>query len=347
MSRSPRAHCAAIVAALLFSACGGKATKPAPEPPAAIGSARITWRILSSSGDPQTCAELGVDSAVVSLGGKGVTVMCGQEQVALFDNLVAQRYPVIVQLLKLRTSVFREMRGNVEVQGGKEATLDVVFRSDPMTHTGSLSLRWTVNSQPAAIGCEAVGGAIVFIQDTGESIDHLNREVPCTAGETTFDGLRPGTYGVILSLKDADGTRIAANAVDRITVRDGQVTALPEISLAGATLPTARLLARWTVSGTTAARGCAAISADAVVITATPVDSSIAALTASVACTLGQVRIDPAPAASHPYRVALELYRDFFTPPPHFPTRLAFEIVPLVAFVRGQTATVSADLTPP
>src|SRR5438045_2933955 len=93
--------CSVLIAAAVLSSCGGsKGAKPDAGAPA-VGSAKISWVIVSPAGQPVSCSGLAVDEATVSIGSAPVHVACGGDQTVTFPSLQPQRYPVVVQLLKL------------------------------------------------------------------------------------------------------------------------------------------------------------------------------------------------------------------------------------------------------
>jgi hypothetical protein len=106
------------------------------------------------------------------------------------------------------------------------------------------------------------------------------------------------------------------------------------------------LFAEWTVNGTTAAAGCAELEADTVFVRAFPDQENVATVTATSACDAGSVRITGVPPGVRRHRVAVILYSGFMSVPP-IPQQVTSTTVRDIVFLRGETSTVSVDLTPP
>jgi hypothetical protein len=329
--------------------CGGKGgsgVKPDAGDALLTGSVKVTWSIVSPRGDAVSCSDLGIVKASAQVGGTPIFVDCGQEQVARFDQLMPDNYPVIVQLFKIEDTYFTEMLGNVRVNAGEEATASFTFTIDPqMGMTGGLTIRWRINDEPAATGCAHVNGATVRVQALPGSKGDFESSGPCTDGKISVDGLQAGDYGVLLALADAQGTVIANSQIPRVTVASA-MTAMPnEVAFVTRMLEQAKIHALWTVNGMSAATSSVCMQAGTgVVVKAFPLDNTgVVTYTASTACTNGQVQSDRVPPGTKPHRVVFELYQDLFSTPP-IPILLTSTEAKPFFFIRGMTTTVSVDL---
>ncbi len=313
-------------------------------PPPTIGSARITWELISTSGDPIDCAELALDRADVSIGAEKVPVVCGEDMSLVFDGLLQGRFPVIVELITLGSSTAFTKTGNVLVEGGKESTLHLVFEiSLENATTGSAVIRWRINDEPARIGCSLVGGSIVRITEISGSIANVDITSACADGTVTLTMMRPGAYGLLLELIDSTGSRITVNSVNMLDVKAGQTATPDEVELITETRPRAALLARWTVNSSVAAFGCEDVMADTVVVKAFPDDEILPTLTASAACNVGEIFAGNIIVGMRFHRVVYQLYSGVSTEPP-IPVLLTSTTVREIAFREGQTSTVTANL---
>jgi hypothetical protein len=329
----------AVIVLVAGAACGGDQPMNNPPPPPVVGSARVTWKIQTPAGDAVDCADLGIEDALVSMAGREAVVPCGQEQVAVFDNLIAQRYPVVVKLRILGGSGVRlEAASNVVVEGGKQADVDVTLTYDPIVgDRGRLLIRWRIDNEPAATGCTRAGGATVVVQELPGSRSELDNQAPCTDGQLQFDDIPAGSYGVLVTLRDASGATITSNAISSVDVRPGDVTMPPELSLFTDAADRSRMFARWTINGTDPATGCGMVNADDVILRAFPESEFVATFTATVACTAGQVNVEDIPPGIREHRVSFQLVGDLTGV-------LTSTTVYDVLFLRGQTATVAVDL---
>lgn len=328
---------------LAAGACGGD-TIVEPPPPTLIGSARVSWAMVSTAGAPLTCSDIRIDNAAISVGGETKVVNCGDAMSVAFDGLLASRYPVIIELRTLGTGVAYETRGNVVVEGGKEATLELTFTIDLNNAlNGAALISWRIDDTPAAQGCAGVDGQTVRITDLDGSIAEVDVSAPCTDGQVMISMMRPGAYGLRLELIDSTGSRVTVSSIETLNVKAGETTTPLQVELITMPLTRAKLYASWTVNGTAAVAGCAAVNADAVVVKAFPEDETVPSVTATSACDRGFILADRVPPGGRPHRVVFQLYTGFSTVPP-IPAVLTSTIVYGIIFRAGETSSVSADL---
>lgn len=336
-----------LAVALFLGVAGCSDDGPTMEPPPTVlsGSARIVWTIRRiSNGEAIRCQDINIESAAVSVGGEPAIVPCGEEQAVLFENLLAQRFPVIVELRTLNGRLAYQRRDNVIVEGGKQVELEIVFEIDPVDTTkGSTAIVWAIDDEPASVGCERVGGATVRVTDLPGSIEPVVATAPCADGTVTIDGMRPGQYGFFLELFDAANGRIAVTSIGFVQVTAGEIATPDEVAFITQFSERARLFASWTVNSSVATAGCLDAGADAVIVRAFPEQELIATVTASSACSAGSLRVVEVPASTRPHRVIFQLYSGYFAMPP-LPILLTSTIVRNVLFLRGETSSVAADL---
>lgn len=336
----------ALTAALAFGfACGGGKAPAPPLPPSVVGSARVTWSLISTTGTPLSCQQARVIKAKVSVGGGFVEVACGADQSATFDGLTAGAYPITVELLVQDGSIAQEMFASVTVVAGEVTPIALTFTIQlAPSAAATLQLAWTIDGSPPTTGCDQVGATTVHAETLTGSIGTFSATVSCTAGVLTEANLQPGIYGIVLTLLDASNQTLATGVVSAVTAVAGRSVAPDPVDFGTVKLPPAAFLGRWTVRGSTSAvSGCRRSTADGVVIKAFPVGQSVPTFTTSVACGLGQLRIASVAPGPRPQLVVFQLYQDFFTVPP-VPILLTSTTVQPVFFVRGKTATVSVDL---
>lgn len=334
----------ALAALLLLAAACGDDPVVEPPPPSTMGSALITWEIRSTSGEPLNCTDIDIDRADVSIGGEKVPIQCGETMSQLFDGLLQGRFPVIVELITLGSSTAFTATGNVVVEGGKQATLHLVFEINlSNVSTGSALVRWRIDEEPASFGCGLVDGVTVKITELAGSISEVDATSPCSNGNITLTNLRPGGYGLLLELIDSTGSRITVNSVNMLDINAGETAMPAEVVLITQTRPRAALLAQWTVNSSVATTGCEAVNADTVVVKAFPDDEVVPTLTATAACEAGSVFYDGIIAGMRFHRVVYQLYSGVNMEPP-IPQLLTSTTVREIAFREGQTSTVTVDL---
>jgi hypothetical protein len=333
-----------IPAALAALSCGGD-TIVEPPPPTTVGSARISWRLVSNQGMPVSCNEIRIESAAVSIGRETEIVACGEEMSVVFADLLQQRYPVIVELRTLGSAVAYQTSGNVVVEGGKEATLELTFEIDLLNAlSGSAEISWRIDDTPAAQGCSPVDGQTVRITELDGSIADVDVTAACAAGMHTIEMMQPGLYGLRLELIDSTGSRITLSSISSLEVKPGEVTQPTQVEFATMAVERATVYASWTVNGaSTATAACAAVDADTVVVKAFPGNEMIATLTASAACDRGFIRAEDVLPGSGPHRVVFQLYTGLASVPP-IPAILTSTTVYDVILRAGETSSVSANL---
>ncbi|MCK6544847.1 hypothetical protein L6R52_03195 [Myxococcota bacterium] len=326
------------------SACGEDGEPFVPPPPAEIGSARVTWRIESTAGAPIACSELGIETTMVLFGGKQVIVPCGQPEEAVFENLLPDRYSVIVQLRRVGSGFFDEQVANVVVVADQQATAEFVFEYDRTSGTGGgLSLAWTIDGEDPVDACSAVGGARVRVTSRPGSREDFRAEVPCTDGSVVVEDLPAGTYGVLFQLLDADDAIVATASLVSVEVFSGEISVPLPVSFTTGVVQRATFFAAWTVNSTTAAAGCVAADAETMIIKAFPDNVIVPTLTATVACTAGQVTVSDVVPGPRRHRITFQLFRGLTSTPP-LPVIVTSTTVRDVYFARGETSSVSVNL---
>jgi hypothetical protein len=116
---------------------------------------------------------------------------------------------------------------------------------------GNLSVNWTVDGMPAAVGCAAVGAAFVDVQATfGNPV-----RVPCAQGTFAATDLDVGPVGVGTTLLRADGTAIYCYTVNVMVERDRTVEGSVDFVRPGT------LSVRWTVNGNAPRPECSTTTA--------------------------------------------------------------------------------------
>ena len=127
-----------LVAALVLAGCGGEVRVDGPDGSAPIGALRVKWSIVSNvDGSTLACADVGVTDVAVRLGGEPIEAPCADGEVVVSD-LIAQRYPVLVQL-KLGAVTLAEGRANVDVVAGPRPRSASRSRSSRATSTAAAS----------------------------------------------------------------------------------------------------------------------------------------------------------------------------------------------------------------
>lgn len=337
---------AAVGAVLVLGAsCGGDGTMMVDPPDTTVGSARVSWSLMSTTGTPVSCADLRIDNAAISIGRETKLVGCGEEMSVVFENLLAQRYPVIIELRTLGSGVAFQTRGNVVVAGGAETPIALTFEIDLMNaFNGSAVIGWRIDDNNAAQGCSNVDGESVRITDLEGSIAEVDVTAPCTEGQVTIAMLKPGFYGLRLELIDSTGTRVAVSSIQSMEVKAGEVARPNQVEFVTMLSERARLFASWTLNGVASSTAaCAALDADAVIVKAFPETELIASVTATAACSAGFISADRVPPGVRPHRVVFQLYTGFSTNPP-IPAVLTSTIVRDIVFRAGETSSVAADL---
>lgn len=243
--------------ALALPACGGEEGPPDFGPGVQQGSITITWGLEDQDGEPLSCAELGVVDSYVAVGGTPQIIPCGEEQVATFDNLSPQRYPVVVRLRGLAETTIPggEQLDNIEIVDANPLTYDHTFTFDEDTgNTGRIKARWRIEGGDPMTGCERFGGDTVLIETQEGSIDEFTIEAPCTDGEAEQTNLRPGNYTLRLALLDDANEILAVRQSTWRVLRQSETEV--SISFSVQDRPRTALKVDWTVSSSVAADVC-------------------------------------------------------------------------------------------
>lgn len=336
----------AALAAAVTGSCGGDDPPTEVPPDTTVGSARVTWSLISTTGDPVSCTDLRIDNAAISIGRETKLVACGEEMSVVFDNLLQQRYPVIIELRTLGSGVAYQTSGNVVVAGGVETPVALTFEIDLMNaFNGSALITWRIDDNNAAQGCSNVDGETVRITDLEGSIAEVDVSAACSEGQATIAMLKPGLYGLRLELIDSTGMRVAVSSIQSMEVKAGEVARPLQVEFVTMLVERARLFASWTLNGAASSTAaCAALDADAVVIKAFPETELIASVTATAACSAGSISAGRVPPGVRPHRVVFQLYTGLSTNPP-IPAVITSTIVRGIIFRAGETSSVSADLS--
>jgi hypothetical protein len=281
---------------------------------------------------------------MVLFGGKQAIVPCGQPEEAVFENLLPDRYSVIVQLRRVGSGFFDEQVANVVVVANEQATADFVFEYDRTMGTGgALSLAWTIDGDDPSVACASIGGARVRVTSRPGSREDFRAEVDCEDGEVLVEDLPAGTYGVLFQLLGANDSIITTASIVSVEVFSGDVSVPTAVTLTTGTVARSTFFASWTVNSTVAASGCVSVDADTLIIKAFPDSITVPTLTATVACTAGQVRVPNVTPGPRRHRVTFQLYRGLTSMPP-LPVLVTSTTVRDIYFARGETASVSVDL---
>lgn len=169
----------------------------------------------------------------------------------------------------------------------------------PVT-TGSISLRWTINGQPAATTCATVNAANVRI-----SLDGAPPAMePCASGARVFASLPAGGHTVVADLLDAGGAVLNSFTSNPPIVVVVAGTALVDIAFnanaSGGQTGGVRFTA-WTVGGQPASTGCPANAQVKIESTAQPA----AAVNQTYPCAQGTAQIDALPVGQYTFTPSL------------------------------------------
>lgn len=319
----------------LTPCCGGSDAAHDAGEALQVGSVRVTWTFSTTEGAPVTCADVGISEAVVSVGGRPVSVRCGSPEEVLFEQLLAQSYPVIVRLMN-GAAIIDERLQVVEVLGGDRSEAVFAFEFDVAEQTtGTLDLRWTINGKSPSTACSEEGATIVRIIGRLGSPQEFDVNFDCTTAFADIPLLTAGLYEVLLRLESSDGASIASRGLTRLIVAPGTITAPPVIDFSTMPLEPTRLVGLWTINSSTAANACSMVDGVDVLMTAHRVGG--VSTSSSSPCATGHVSITSLGGGPLPYRVSFRLFDSFRR-------TLTTTTVRDVFLLDAQTTTVAVDL---
>jgi hypothetical protein len=327
-----------MLAGCALAACGGGKNNATIDAGTVFGSAKISWAITNAHMMPVACQDLGLSSASVSIGSTPMEVSCGSDQSVVFDSLVPQNYPVLVELIK-GGATFDQKPGNVLVQAGQQASVTITFVENVnQANKGKITVNWTINGQPPAIGCENSGASTVHVETLPGSIADFAIDAPCTAGTLTSSSVAAGSYGLKLTLESAGMHALVSTLIDRVDVMSGQTATPPTVDFFLGNDTYAHFIGRWTINSTTATTACPRVNGEHVEITAYPMGTVVPTFTASAACARGKLVVPQVPPGIMPHHVVFKLFAG-----PPVPMELALTSTDGIVFPRNQTSTVSVN----
>lgn len=328
---------------LLASGCGGE-EPPDFGPPTEFGSATVRWTLFNAAGEAITCAQLGAVDTYVAVGGQPRIVTCGEEPMVTFDNLLPQRYPVVIRLRGIAESTLAmgEAFDNIVVEGGKTTELVHEFRFDENTgNTGAVRVAWRVNGKPADMGCAEVGATVVRGETTDASVAQFAFSAACEDGELVQSSLRPGNYEVVVLLEDDDGNNLSARSAQFRVLRQATVDAF--VDFTSTNRPTSTMHVEWTISSSVAADACREDWSIRMLVQEdrmTPIQTA----SATAACDAGAYTFETLPSPPNPtankYKITVTLVEVLRGD-------IADELVDDLQLFPSETTTVSVDLVPP
>ncbi len=322
-----------------LAGCGGDDSVHEPPPLAPVGALEVSWALVDAQGAPVECSALGADTARVAVGGEPREIACGESS-ALFDKLLAGRYPVVVTLHVGPVEVARQV-ANAEVVAGETSAVTLRFEVEPRRlDAGRITLRWRIDETAPQTRCGEIGALTMHITSEEGSIDDVDLKVSCVDAETTLLDLKPGGYTFRLRLLTPGGDQIIAQRSDSIQLEPAATARPPIVHLSTMIADTGKILGEYTVSSTAADAGCLAVDATEVrmsVWKSMVGQGSIRIESATSSCAQGRILAEGF--GTEIYRVQLELLDTFGV-------ALTSTTVDDVFVERGKTATVTVDLTP-
>lgn len=337
------ARISALVGVLLSAGCGGEDGPPDLGPAAQRGGLTVRWSLFNASGEPMTCASIGAVDAYVAVGGQPRIVPCGDEQVVTFEDLLPQRYPVVIRLRGLAETTLPqgERFDNVTVVGDQTVDYTHEFHFDAgADNQGAVRFSWQVDSQPAATGCGSVGATTVHGETSGGSVASFTFDAPCADGEFVQSNLRPGNYEILLYLRDAAGTTLSARSGAFRIIRGSVAEA--SVAFNADSRPKASMLVNWTLtsSDTPPCREDWSIE----LVIQQDLMNPITTASATAACDAGTYRFDDLTSPANPiadrYKVTVSLIETLRG-------EIARAFADDLPLLPAQTTTVSVQLTPP
>lgn len=318
----------------VLAACGGEDPQPSLDSGEALfGSLEVRWKMLDTSGVEKTCDDFGITDIKVAIGGTPQTVPCEQGTL-LLESLLPDRYPLVVDAVADQL-VRASKLTNAVVTAGERTTIDVTFNLDNTGGLGSARITWRINQRSSLTECGAVSAAQVRITSRPGSQSELEEIVPCQPGEFTLLSIPSGAYELALRLEELDGTPITSTFVGAFLVQRDQLTEPPTANFVTTFGPPTRIVGLWTINSTVASVGCAAVNGRSLVLETAPRPPLVGTST-TVDCALGRAELrDGIGAGTHVVRFELA----------YFGTSVTSTTIRDVVVRRGQTTTVSVDLT--
>lgn len=331
-----------------WTACGGgEPGRVDLGPGSGLAEVQVSWRLEDPDGASITCARLAIQTVRVTLAGRQEQVGCGTQDQVRFELVAPGRYPLRIELRDGAGALVEVYTEPVDVAAFDN--IQVFHRfvlQDPGPSEGDLTVRWTVDGQPASAGCAVTPGAEVELSAQPGSIDEsLEARVACAGGSATFVDRRPGDYiirgrligpggGVAISV-DQDSVEIEANqeadlALDFRVVNDDPAT----------------LHSEWTLAGAVPASGCAEQGGERVRVRvqrlnlATMQFATIA--TSTAACEQGRLDTENLSTGSNGFRILYDLIDTSLLDEVVISSTLAFPI----SLRPAETTTVSVDFPP-
>lgn len=162
--------------------------------------------------------------------------------------------------------------------------------------TGTMSITWTVNGQPASTACAPANAANVRFS-LGGAAPAIE---PCATGARVFAGLAAGSVTLQADLIDAAGNVLNQYPTTPQTIVAGGATNVV-IAFTVGSASVGGVKFNWTVGGQPAATACPAGSQVKFESTAAPSTPA----TSTVACTAGLMEIGNLPAGSYTFKGSL------------------------------------------
>lgn len=317
---------------ILLGACGSD-PPPDPNPPAPVGTLLVKWRLQAEDGTEKTCAEVGVETMEVAIGGPSKEVPCSDGQVGFSDLLADTRYPIVARA-QFQQATRATATANAVIEAAKETVVEVVFElEDVMSGDGEALIRWTIDGQSASRMCSAVNASRVRVLTLPGSLVEVDQEAPCAGGEALVTGLTAGPYAMALRLEDANGELIVSQQMQPFEVSAGLRAEPPAANFVTTTLDPTRLYAEWTINSSAAADACSTINGGRVTVFAIAPPPGRVTTSSTVDCEAGSALLQSTLDRGL-YTVRLELIYDVVSE-----TSTTVE----VQLLRGETSSVSVD----
>lgn len=290
-SRFSRGSLIAAFGLLGALGCGDDGSGAGDLPAAEVGTLEVSWSLQDAEGNALDCSARGIQGFAVAAGGADELLVCGDPQTVTFINLTPGRYPVRIDVLTEGSEILAQHLGNVVVAGGAPTAYAHTFTiGAEETRTGTLDVRWYIDTLPAQSSCGAVGGSSVRIELTSGPVADTSYTASCVDGQMTITGIRRGDYDVELTLLDTSGARVGFTAVDTAVTIEQDQTTVSYLSVTTSLPATGAIDARWTVNGTTAATGCSSLVQPTVqVVLRSDEDGGDVYGTSTASCARGQL----------------------------------------------------------
>lgn len=302
---------AGMALSTLWAGCGGPADgTPDLGPGAGQGAIEVRWSLEKQDGVPTECGEVNVALARIDVAGRAEDVPCGEDERVRFSMLTPGRYPVRIQLLNANDGIVDTYSDMATVEADSTAVVETTFQlSGTGPSTGDLILTWTVDGEPASVGCARVDGDRVEITAELGSIDpEPGGTLPCAAGRAEFEDVRIGGYVMRARLRSPAGDSLALDQ-DTIQVAPSQEVVLP-MNFSVTTSQPATLYSQWTVDGLSADPGCEARGAEKVQARVQRLNADLQYVTVATStgsCEPGRLRTEGLATSMGAFRVIYDL----------------------------------------